>query len=111
MSSTNFEFLLNKISPKIQNKDTKLRKAIPAKERLALPLRFLTTGDSYVSKEWLFKILKQVISTIIPEVCLAHYVNITFFDSDGFLPIRLFPAERFLEIINFFFASKNDTSK
>jgi hypothetical protein len=34
-------------------------------------LRFLASGDSYVRLQHLFKISKQVISCIVPEVCEA----------------------------------------
>ncbi|KAJ4446436.1 hypothetical protein ANN_13132 [Periplaneta americana] len=64
-----FETLLSMIGPKISKCDTSYRKAIPANERLAVTLRFLATGDSYHFLMYTFKISKQVISTIIPEVC------------------------------------------
>ena len=47
------------------------RKAISVQERLALELRFLASGDSYVSLQYLFRISKQAISCIVPEVCEA----------------------------------------
>ena len=71
MSFEDFEYLLHKIEPIISKKDTKWRKAIPAKERLALTLRFLASGDSYKSLQYLFKISPQLISKIVPEVCNA----------------------------------------
>lgn len=71
MHPTDFEFLLSSIEPIIAKQDTTFRKAIPAQERLALTLRFLATGDSYSSLQYLFKIAKQTISKIVPEVCGA----------------------------------------
>lgn len=71
MSSSDFEYILQKISPIIAKKDTYWREAIPPKIRLALTLRFLATGDSYRSLHYLFKISSTLISRIIPEVCLA----------------------------------------
>ncbi len=71
MSTTEFENILQMIAPKISRMDTKFRKAIPVHERLACALRFFATGDSYHSLQYNFKISKQLISKIIPEVCDA----------------------------------------
>lgn len=71
MSSSEFENLLNLIGPKISKRDTNWRKAIPINERFAITLRFFASGDSYNSLMYTFKIFKQVISKIIPEVCDA----------------------------------------
>lgn len=71
MSAEDFEHLLNKIGPNISKRDTNMRQAIPAKDRLAVTLRFLATGDSFTSLGYLFKISHQSISNIIPDVCKA----------------------------------------
>jgi len=71
MSPSEFEFLINLIGEKISRKDTAFRRVISVQERLALTLRFLASGDSYVSLQYLFKISKQAISCIVPEVCEA----------------------------------------
>ncbi|CAH1969203.1 unnamed protein product [Acanthoscelides obtectus] len=71
MSTTDFEFLLNKISPLISKQDTQLRKAVPTRKRLAITLRYFATGDSFQSLHFLFKVSPQLISTIAPEVCKA----------------------------------------
>jgi hypothetical protein len=59
ISSAHFTFLLNLVGPKIKKENTFLRGAIPARERLALTLRFLATGHSYTSLEYLFRMSKQ----------------------------------------------------
>lgn len=71
MSPTDFDYLLSKLKPIIEKKETKWRLPIPAKVRLAVALRFLATGDSYRSLHFLFKISSSIISKIVTEVCEA----------------------------------------
>jgi len=71
MSPSELGFLINLIGEKISKKDTAFRKAISVQERLALTLCFLASGDSYISLEYFFKISKQAICCIVPEVCEA----------------------------------------
>jgi hypothetical protein len=59
------------VGEKISKKDTAFRKAISVQESLALTLRFLASGDWYVTLQYLFKNSKQAISCIVPEVCEA----------------------------------------
>jgi hypothetical protein len=46
-----------------------MRAAILISTRLAVTLRFLATGDSYLTLVYIFRISVPAISTIIPEVC------------------------------------------
>ena len=71
MSAADFEFLLQKIGPFIHKQDTSMRKAIPIEQRLAVTLRFLASGDSFVSLEYTFKISNQLIGKIVYDVCSA----------------------------------------
>ncbi|KAG5874613.1 hypothetical protein JTB14_024071 [Gonioctena quinquepunctata] len=68
MSSADSKILLYLIEPVLQKKDTNHREPISPKERLAITLRFLATGDSFTSSMYLFKMTKQSISTIVIEV-------------------------------------------
>ncbi|GBP65889.1 hypothetical protein EVAR_85157_1 [Eumeta japonica] len=63
--------MLAEPSGEFDNFDTDWREAIPVKIRLALTLRYLATGDSFRSLHYLFKVSSQLISRIVPEVCLA----------------------------------------
>uniref|UniRef100_A0A182MTC5 Transposase Helix-turn-helix domain-containing protein n=1 Tax=Anopheles culicifacies TaxID=139723 RepID=A0A182MTC5_9DIPT len=77
-----FLHILSLIGPKICREDTNMRKAITPKQRLAIALRFLATGDSYVSLAHLFRVSNQSVSLIVREVCsvlaqdLKEYVKI-----------------------------------
>lgn len=69
MSESDFEFILEIIRPFIQKEDTRLRRAIPADERLAITLRFLSTGQTYFSLATTFRCAVGTVCGIIMEVC------------------------------------------
>nr|CAH7732633.1 unnamed protein product [Callosobruchus chinensis] len=71
MSATDFEFFINQIGHRIAKMDTNMRKCIPVQERLAVPLRFLASGDSYASLSYLFKFSPQTVLKCVHEVCNA----------------------------------------
>lgn len=73
MSHEQFENLCNLITPLVHKKDTRMRKSIPVNERLAVTIRFLATGDSFMSLQYLFRIPQSTISKIVPEVLDAIY--------------------------------------
>lgn len=73
MNDEHFQELLKNVTPYIIKCDTNMRKAIPPGERLAVTLRYLATGESFASLQYIFRIPQCTISTIIPEVCSAIY--------------------------------------
>lgn len=83
MNSTEFEFLCTLIGPQVQPADTLMRPAIPLTDRVAVTLRFLASGDSYVSLHYLSKISTTTIARVVPEVCkaifngLKHYIKVS----------------------------------
>lgn len=73
ISSQHFDFLLEKVRPLISKKDTRMRKAISAEVRLAITLRYLSSGDSFRSLELLFRVAHNTISGIVSATCKAIY--------------------------------------
>lgn len=73
MTPEDFENLLSLVKPFIQKADTVMRASIPASTRLTLTLRYLATGDSFMSLQYLFRVPQPTISMIIPEVVDAIY--------------------------------------
>ncbi|CAM1291997.1 Uncharacterised protein r2_g114 [Pycnogonum litorale] len=73
MDHDQFTKLLELVQPLIERRDTILRQAIPAAEKLSICLRYLATGESFHSLSCQFKVGKSTISTFIPEVCQAIY--------------------------------------
>ena len=70
MNYEQFIELTEMIAPIVSKTDTVMRKTICPKQRLALTLRFLATGESFRSLEYQFRISRKAISYIITdEVC------------------------------------------
>ncbi|GFS50623.1 protein ALP1-like [Trichonephila clavipes] len=55
MDVSTFEELVALVSPSIERNNTSMRKAIPAAERIALTLRYLTTGETQFSLSYQFR--------------------------------------------------------
>ena len=66
MYPSEYEFLLHLIGGKNLEQGHGMQENISVQERLAL-----TPGNSHVSLQYLFRISKQAISCIVPELCDA----------------------------------------
>ena len=71
MSKERFDHLLELIREKITKKDTVLRKAISAEERLVITIRYLASGMSQQDLCWNFRVGRTTVSNILKEVCAA----------------------------------------
>jgi hypothetical protein len=71
MSPEVFAEILERLTPRIQKKDTRLRKALSPGIRLAITLRYLATGNSYHSLMYEFRVAHNTISIIVRETCAA----------------------------------------
>ena len=71
MREKKFDRLLKLVTPIITKQSTQLREAIPSEIKLAITLRFLATGDNLMSLSYLFKVSKQFISAMLPDVLKA----------------------------------------
>ena len=76
MDPNTFDELFQLIEANIAKQNTVMRDAIPAKVKLAVTIRFLSTGASYADLQYSFRIHKSTLSKIIPEVCKAIYENL-----------------------------------
>jgi len=79
MTECQFEYLLLRVTNIISKSDTNMRQAINAKTKLEVTLRYLATGDSFKSLEFLFRVPKNTISKFIPETCEAIYNELAEF--------------------------------
>lgn len=67
---------LLQVEPKIMKQDTNMRDAISPRLKLATTLRYLATGDSYRSLEYLMRISRSTICQFIPVVLEAIYESL-----------------------------------
>ncbi|XP_058056269.1 uncharacterized protein LOC131207664 [Anopheles bellator] len=71
MRMIDFNFLESLVLHRIERIDTNMRRAVTPRERLLITLRFLATGESYSSLQFLFRVSRQTIGKIVPDVCNA----------------------------------------
>ena len=71
MTSENFEEIFQLIKDDIRKENTKMREPIPPRLKLAATIRFLSTGESYKSLQFQFRIHNSTLSLFVPEVCQA----------------------------------------
>ncbi|XP_036150712.1 uncharacterized protein LOC118648501 [Monomorium pharaonis] len=65
------EELLHAVAPLIEKKDTVMRQAIPAQDRLSVTLRYLATGNSFMNLSYSVRIALNTLSQIIPNTLKA----------------------------------------
>ena len=73
MTSENFEEIFQLIKDDIRKKNTKMREPIPPRLKLAATICFLSTGESYKSFQFQFRIHNSTLSLFVPEVCQAIF--------------------------------------
>ena len=76
MDRQRFEELLSLIYPRIIKQNTLMRESISPKERLAVTLRYLGTGEHFQSLSFSFKSSRQSISQIIIDEGYMALCNI-----------------------------------
>lgn len=64
-----FDALLSIIGPSITRKTTNMRSPITPGERLAVTLRYLTTGDSMQTISFSYRLGHSTVSNIIKDTC------------------------------------------
>ena len=68
-----FDELLDRVGPRITKKMTNCRSPLEPGLKLAITLRHLATGESYMSMRYLWRVAHNTISLVVPEVCQAIY--------------------------------------
>ncbi|GFX36162.1 protein ALP1-like [Trichonephila clavipes] len=77
-----FDELLEMVRGKLSKQDTTMKMAIPVTTKLEITLRYLATGDSFKSLEYLFRVPETTISRFLPhvltEICcvLRPFINV-----------------------------------
>lgn len=77
LSVEKFQELLNLVKPKLTKSETWMRSPISPQIKLEVTLRYLATGDSFASLQYLYRLPKCTISVFLPEVLLAIYEVLT----------------------------------
>lgn len=83
MTPALLEEFLTKVGPVISKKETKLREPIPAKEKLALALRFLASGKSQSQAVLIVKYRNSFYNILVN--CMKRVIHIISGDSYAYL--------------------------
>ena len=73
MSPESFDVLLRHVEPHISKENTRFRESVPASTKLAVTLRYLTSGESQQSSSWSFRLGRTAVSKIVRETCEATW--------------------------------------
>ncbi|XP_073840586.1 uncharacterized protein [Musca autumnalis] len=73
LNKDQFEEILSLVEPKIRKNDTHMRLAISPRTKLAIALRYMATGDSFRSLEFLSRVSRSTIAVFMPIVIGAIY--------------------------------------
>ncbi|KAJ8956450.1 hypothetical protein NQ318_010764 [Aromia moschata] len=71
MDQESFDYLLELVRPDIEMKDTNMREAISASQRLSITLRYLASGIDLEDLKFTCAIAPQTLEFIIMETCSA----------------------------------------
>ncbi len=93
MDVEDFIYLLEKVTPLIQRRDTKFRRAISARMRLSLTLRFLATGKSVKKKMFVTNVLQNTFVFSTTNKCIQVWQP----EGDKIMPYILFWCELLLK--------------
>ena len=66
-----FQELQQRLGPEIQRERTWMIELLSPGLKLAVALRHLTSGDSYPTLQYAFKVARSTINKFVPEVCHA----------------------------------------
>ena len=76
MDRLHFQFLVERLYPRLIKRDTVMRKSIKPNEQYCLFLKYIASGESFRSLEYQFQITRQtiyrVISTVAKEMQVAY---------------------------------------
>ncbi|XP_041354387.1 uncharacterized protein LOC121372171 [Gigantopelta aegis] len=73
MDPDRFHELVVRLTPRIQKQDMNMRRCLDSGLKVAITLRYLATGDSYMSMAYGFWVAPNTICSVVPEVCQAIY--------------------------------------
>lgn len=66
-----FGEMVDRLTPILAKKATRMREPLSVGLKLAVTLRFLASGDSYTSLQYSFRVSKTAICRFVPKVCQA----------------------------------------
>ena len=97
MDRLHFQFLVERLYPRLIKRDTVMRKSIKPDEQYCLFLRCIASGESFQSLEYQFQISRRTISRVIATVAKAiiHQMQDAYLETPNTLEEWLLISEKF----------------
>ena len=103
MDRLHFQFLVERLYPRLIKRDTVMRKSIKPDEQCCLFLRYIFSGESFRSSEYQFRISRRTISRVISTVgkAIIHEMQDAYLKTPNTVEEWLLISEKLSQRWNF----------
>ena len=95
MDRLHFQFLVERLYPRLIKRVTVMRKSIKPDEQFCLFLKYIVSGESFRSLEYQFRISRLSISRVISTIAIIHEMQDAYLKTPNTVEEWLLISEKF----------------